>query len=127
VRYSQCRVRRFEGNFYFNPQPYSYEGPDTLGIRLNRKVSDFTSEYHSFILAYMKWRVKAWQAEHPEAPPPKQVILVERFFAIRSPQESRGWEGPYVVPVSRWIPELDAQKGAPTLESFDFNEQRFTR
>jgi hypothetical protein len=130
VRLSQCRVRRYEGQFYFNPQPYNdpptrVENADQLGIRLNRRLRDFTSEYHDYVLAYMKWRMKAWQNENPDATPPKQIILVERFFSINGPKEPRGFDGPYTVPVARWVPELDAQKGAPKLETFDFNEQRF--
>ena len=129
VRLSQCRVRRYEGQFYFNPQPYHEpsrtEDADQLGIRLNRRVRDFTNEYHDYVLAYMKWRMKAWKYENPDATPPKQIILVERFFAIRAPNEPRGWEGPYTVPVARWVPELDAQKGATKLDTCDFNEHRF--
>jgi hypothetical protein len=127
MRFNNCRIRRFEGNFYFNPQPYSNENPDTLGIRLNRRISEFTSEYQSFILAYMRWRMKAWHKQNPGAPAPKQIILVERFYSIHSPKETKGWDGPYVVPVARWLPELDAVKGAPALETFDFNEHRFTK
>lgn len=127
VRYSQARVRRFEGNFYFNPQPYDYENADTLGQRLKRRVGEFTGEYNGFVLVYMKWHLQNWRRDNPGAPLPKQVILLERFFVIHSPKETRGWDGPYVIPVARWLPELDAQKGAPTLESYDFTEQRFSR
>jgi hypothetical protein len=117
IRVSQCRVRRFEGNFYFNTQPYSYEDADSLGQRLTKN--------QDFILAYMRWRLRAWQKDHPDVKAPTQVILVERFFSIHAPDEPRGWDGPYVVPVARWLPGQDALKGSSAAVAFDFNELRF--
>lgn len=129
IRYGKCRVRRYEGQFYFNPQPYDeparWENADALAVRLNRRVRDFTGEWHDYVLAYMKWRMKDWERENPGAAAPKQIILVERFFNIHAPGEPRGFDGPYTVPVARWVPAQDAQKGAPRLETFDFSEQRF--
>lgn len=125
LRVSKCRVRKFEGNFYFNPQPYDYENPEMLGSRLNNRVREFVNDYHDLALAYLKWRLKTWQAAHPDAPAPKQVILIQRFYRIHDPKEPRGLDGPYVVPMARWLPTRMPEAGFQVLEPFDFTEQRF--
>ena len=124
-RVGKCRVRKFEGNFYFNPQPYVNEAPADLGTRLNERMHKFLNEYHDFAFAYTKWRLKAWQAANPEAQPPSHVILLERFYRIHDPDEPRGWDGPYVVPMARWRPDQETKAGIYALEPFNFNEHRF--
>lgn len=122
-RVSHCRVRKFEGNFYVNPQPYPNEGPDGLATRLTARMREFTDDYNDLAVSYLRWRLKTWQANHPDEPAPRQVILVERFFRLHGPKEdTRGWDGPYVVPIARWLPEgINPDR----LEPFDFGEQRF--
>ncbi len=125
VRCTNCRIRKYESNFYFNPSPWPDELPDQLGTRLYERMGKISWDYHDITLAYLKYRVREWQHQHTDAAPPKQVIMLFRYFRINGPDEARGWEGPYVVPVLRWLPERPAAKGARVLETYDFNQQRF--
>lgn len=125
LRLGNCRVRKFEGNFYINPQPYALEDADPLATRLTTRMREFATDYHDLAAAYLRWRLKSWQDAHPDSPAPTQVILLERFYRIHGPKEEPGWDGPYTVPMARWLPSPKARPGFYTLEQFDFTEQRF--
>lgn len=133
LRLGNCRVRRYDGQIYFNPQPYSKyddppnkpEPPETLAERLSRRTKRVLGDYHDPALAYLRWRLRAWEAENPDHAKPKQVLLMQRFYRIRGPDEPRGWDGPYTIPVARWQPETRIVNLANKLEPFDFTLHRF--
>ncbi|MSU80599.1 MAG: hypothetical protein EXS16_21235 [Gemmataceae bacterium] len=133
LRVGNCRVRRYDGQFYFNPQPYSKydqpkndpEPPATLAERMSRRTKRLLTDYHDPALEYLRWRLRAWEAENPGQPKPKQVLLMQRFYRIHGPTESRGWDGPYTLPIARWQPETRIVSLANKLEPFDFTQHRF--
>ena len=135
LRFGKCRVRRYEGQLYFDPGPYPYPGKDDepttyekkqdLTDRLNRRVKRLLTDYHDPALEYLKWRSKAWQRANPDREPPKQLILIERFYRIHGPLEERGWDGPLQIPVARWLPDGPRNENQNVLEPFDFTDQRF--
>ena len=128
LRFGKCRVRRYEGQLYFNPEPYEAESAKDLAERLNRRVHRLLGDYHDPALEYLKWRLKAWQRAHPDKAPPKQLILIERFYRIHPPkkeEDNRGWDGPLQIPVARWLTDGPRNENQYVLEPFDFAEQRF--
>ena len=135
LRVGKCRLRRYEGTFDMNLQPYRADGkewkedetPIALAERATRRVRSAVNDYHDPMLQYMKWRLRAWQEEHPGEESPKQVILFLRFYRIVPPQDdgSRRWEGPILWPIARWRPETRAKLGTWTLEPFDYIRQQF--
>ncbi len=125
LRTSNCRVRKFEGNLYVNPKPAQDEPPEDLAFRLNSRTREFLTDYHDLAAAYLRWRLKDWEARNVGIEGPKQVILLQRYFRIHDPDEPRGWDGPYVVPIARWLPEQAVQDGMYLLQPFDFGAQCF--
>jgi hypothetical protein len=126
-RVGNCRVRKYEGALYVDLKRRANETPDDLANRATRRVRKLVSDYHSHAqaLAYMKWRLHAWQNAHPGPPAPKQVILFERFYRIHGPDEERGWDRPILFPIARWQIDGPYAKAAYVLEYFDFQNQRF--
>ena len=124
LRLGNCRVRRYEGQLYLNPQPYDDESQNQLAERLTRRMRTLLTDYHDPALEYLKWRLKAWQSDNPDRPAPRQVVLLHRLYRIHGPTEATGWDGPYTIPLARWLP--DARPDGPqVLEPFDFSNQRF--
>ncbi len=134
-RVGKCRVRRYDGQFYFNPQPYGKfdeppsepEPPETLAERLSRRTKRLLRDYHDPALEYLRWRLRAWENENPGQAKPKQVLLVHRFYRIHGPDEQRGWDGPYTVPIARWQPDMRILSLANKLEPFDFTQSKFVQ
>jgi hypothetical protein len=130
IRFGKSRLRRYEGQFYLNPQPKDDETPDELASRLTKVVRDLQSDYHAPLVEYLKWKRAMWMKEHPDAPAPTQVILMHRLYRICEPKEGRGllephgWEGPLLVPMIRWQP-APPNDHTYLLEPFDFTDQRF--
>jgi hypothetical protein len=125
VRFGKLRLRKFEGQLYINPEPYDYETPADLAGRMTRRLRRFLNDSHDPAMAYLKWRLKGWQREHPDRPAPKQILLLERFYRIHPPDEPRGWDGPYLIPLARWQPNRRPPAEDYVLEAYDFTNQRF--
>jgi hypothetical protein len=126
IRVGKCRLRRYESQFYINPQPNENESPDDLAARLTRRMRRLINEYHDPTFAYVKWRHDTWKRDHPDEPAPKQVLLVHRLYRIHGPEEEPGWDGPLLIPMFRWQPDAKRSDNQYPLEAFDFTEQRFT-
>ncbi len=123
VKLGMVRVRRYEGEFYQNALPEDAEPREHAEKRMTGLMQDLLHSSHDLALAYMQTRLRAWRRAHPGEPPPKQVVLFERFYRIHDPDEAPGWDGPFLVPQARWRPRDD--KGKEALEPFDFSDQRF--
>lgn len=124
-RFDKCRLRRVEGQLYVNAQPNNNESPEDAAARLTRRIRKLAVDNHDAILAYMQWRLKTWQAAHPGQPAPKQVILLQRSYRIHDPDEARGWDGPMVLPLVRWLPKLQRSEHTYVLEAFDLTAKQF--
>ncbi len=126
IRFGNCRLRRYEGQFYLNLKPEKGEAADVYARRITERVSTFTSTWREPALAYMKWRLRDWQRANPDQPVPRQVMLFQRFYRMRDPEEvPRGWDGPILFPIARWQPFPDDLDALRSLEPFDYKEQRF--
>jgi hypothetical protein len=125
-RIGKCRLRRYETPFYVNSQAQAKETPADTSSRMTRSSLYLANEYRELTLAYLQWRMNAWQREHSHEPAPKQVLLCERSYRIHDPDEPPGWDGPSLVPLIRWRPALDRPDEFRSLETFDFTERRFT-
>jgi hypothetical protein len=74
--------------------------------------------------AYMKWRYELWRDEHPDVPPPQEVLFYHRVYPtaphdaawVRSPPEER--------PIARWRPGQEVAGFAP-LEAYDPRKQAY--
>jgi hypothetical protein len=123
IRFGQCRLRRYEGTFDIHPKRLDGESREHLAARLTESVRDLANKYHGPVIAYLKWRRDRWVRDHPGEPAPKQAFLVHRLYRIHGPDEqTRGWDGPFVVPMVRWQPEAERHD---LLEAFDFSDQQF--
>jgi hypothetical protein len=126
VKIGKARIRRYEGLFYMDALPNKDEPREEAEGRLTRRMRRLLTDAHDPVLHYLQWRLKAWQRLHPDTPPPRQVLLCERFYRIHDPdEEPRGWDGPFLVPQARWLPEAQPAEGNYVIEPFDFSEQRF--
>lgn len=136
-QFGKMRVRKYEGEFYMDVGPYPDEPREIAEGRLTRRMKTLITDSHDPAKRYLQWRLKAWQREHPGEAPPRQAILLERYYRIHGPKlegegaernivmEDVGWDGPFLVPQARWLVGAEEKKGRYVVEPFDFSDQRF--
>lgn len=73
-------------------------------------------------LAYLRWRWAEFRREHPELPPPTELILQLRVYPIPAPGTPWQWQEPLVRPLARWRPDSN---NAMPLEAYDPVKRRF--
>ncbi len=122
-RVGKCRLRRCEGQLYQSVLPRPEETPTEAASRVTANVKQMSDDYQELVLAYLQWRVDAWQREHSGEPAPREIILCQRTYRIHGPDEEHGWDGPRLVPLCRWR----RTEVVRVLEPFDFTEERFRR
>lgn len=135
LRLGKCRLRRYEGMLYvstqpqvlLNVEPHRVEKQDEAAVRVTDAAKQFLNGYKELALTYMQWRLKEWKRSHPDEQAPTQIILCQRFYRIHDPDETVGWDGPFLVPLIRWRPTEDRPDGFRSLQTFDFTLLRFTR
>jgi hypothetical protein len=92
VRLGNFRLRRYEGS---------------VGVSLRADgTAAFVAQEWDVIQAYLRWRLQAYLARHPDRPCPRQVILYRYHYDIPEPGSDGpfAWDGPENVPVARWRP-----------------------
>jgi len=76
--------------------------------------------------AYLGWRVTQFEHEHPDAPPPKQVILSMRIYpTLRPDQPNWTWRGPTEQALARWRPDAPPSSDYLPVEMCDPVSGRF--
>jgi hypothetical protein len=81
---------------------------------------EFARDGHRHTLAWLKWRLKAFQKSHPDRGEPGEVILKFRYIPTPLPSEPRGWAKPaFERPFARWNPAAPPQPGVLPLEGYD--------
>jgi len=77
------------------------------------------------MLAYMRWRYDVWRAEHPDAPPPDEVLFFHRVYP--TPAHDAAWTraAPEERPIARWRPRHDVAPGFAPLEAYDPRQGAF--
>jgi hypothetical protein len=108
--------------FLYWTEDYFDSEPDGWSYAINDRVR---RQWKS-IRAYLRWRLDRFQQEHPELPPPKQVVLSIRLY--RCPginQQPIVWRGPTDLPLARWQPEATPPPGHLMIEAYDPLTRRF--
>lgn len=114
------RLFHYEMNVEITYRPYDEQFMKTPQRYLQR-----AQERWPAVLAYLKWRLGQWQAEHPEAPPPSEVVLFSRSYT--TPPPGAAWErtAPVNRDVFRWRPGAVPAAGFAPLEVYDPRRKGF--
>ena len=130
TRLGRFRLRRFES--YLIPYLTRRDGeapetPETARVRWADAIRTHVSKNADALFLYLQWRLNAYRERHPERPDPRQVILVERIFAIAPPDDDTGerWRGPTTLPIARWRPHADVPKDCRPIERYNPVTERF--
>jgi hypothetical protein len=125
-RIGMFRLRRYEGNVALILRPWSGETHTETTERWQRQIKKHVNKYGDVTHAYMRWRWEQYRQEHPNLPPPRQVILAVRRYTIADRKEAPPyWNGPFVNLVARWQPHLSWSADNGPLEAYNPIRQRF--
>lgn len=107
LRLGNSRLRKYESNIAVYVKREKGESEKEVNERWARAIKKLFVKQWDTMQAYMNWRWRLWKEDNPEAPTPRQIILVERCYWIPPPgDEPFAWDGPYTVTVARWQPEV---------------------
>lgn len=127
VRLTGTNMRAFNYNWRLGSPLLNWGMLDQLEMTFWRLgLHDFLRRQHRPTLAYLRWRLRQFQEQHPGVPLPEQVVLSERLERPPPPQS-----GPVAAPTAvvqpwvRWHPGQPARPGSLDLEMFDPVTQRF--
>jgi hypothetical protein len=125
-RVGNFRLRRLEGNLSLVFRQKEEETPAAAADRWRDSITELLHENGNMVQAYLGWRWASYRQSHPEAPPPKQLILIMRRYAIVAPAKAPPyWQGPFTVPVARLQPDVQWIEGHSPLEMYNPVSQRF--
>ena len=122
LRFGGFRRRRidaqFEAKYHRDGQPREH-----FAELWEQQIRNLMSAEYKATLAFLRWRLAHFRREHPELPPPVQVILRVQTFAIPEPPGPRpwGWIEEEPIPLARWLPQKHADElefYRPTLDRF---------
>ena len=121
------RLRRYESTLDVAPapgKPFDPRGADWAAA-IERDVRDRAGP----MLADLRWRLAAFRREHPELPPPTQVVLCVRLHRVPPPPGPSPWRWDFLgqYPVSRWLPGAAAPPGYLPVEMYDPAGDGFVR
>jgi hypothetical protein len=74
--------------------------------------------------AYLRYRLQQFAREHPELPPPDEVVFSIWVERLPMPPESGG-SVVFEQPLARWRPQAPPRADALPIEVFDVIEQQF--
>src|SRR5262249_19371259 len=86
-RVGSFRLRRLEGNLTLILRQIDDETPTEAAERWRGRIAEFLERDGEVVQAYLRWRWASYRKAHPEAPPPKQLILIMRRYAIVAPEK----------------------------------------
>jgi hypothetical protein len=133
-RLGRFRLRRFEGNVSFILARRDRQVEELADV-WREKIEDHLRREADCLRAFLRWRMEAFQAQHPELPPPKQVVLGLRLYRIPAPPGPEPWDwqpvygedasGPMAQPVLRWLPGAEPGPDYYPLEMYNPVMHRF--
>jgi hypothetical protein len=125
-RVGNFRLRRLECNLAVVLAQGDGETPAEAAKRWRERIYKLLNKEAAPVQAYLHWRWDSYRKAHPEAPPPKQLILVMRRYAIVAPEKAPPyWRGPFTVPVARVQPDAPWVEDHSPLEMYNPVTQRF--
>jgi hypothetical protein len=90
-----------------------------------RRMAEHVRDRWPALRAYLRWRLRQFQAEHPETPA-RQLVLSVRRYRTPPPGDTSGvWTGPSERPLLRWTPDEVAAPGCLPVEMCDPVTGRF--
>ncbi len=131
VRTGLFRLRRLESRLALSLIAPEDQQPEERFEDWSKSITEHVQEYGGLMHGYLRWRLAVWQARNPGSPPPRQVILLDRAFRIRTldpedvPLEGSPWIGPYTLPLARWQLHAVWDDEHGPLERYDLVQQRF--
>jgi hypothetical protein len=87
--------------------------------RFRKEQTAYLQEVAPPARAYLAWRLRGYQAEHPNAEPPRAMVLLMRVYLTPPPYAPFQRKPPEDLPLARWVP------GTAALERYDFPTGRF--
>jgi hypothetical protein len=105
-RLGKFRLRKYESYLDVILRQYEKETPEEAVEHWQGKIRELVKDQSATIPAYLKLRYRQYAEEHPDRPPPRQVILLVRRYTIPEPEDySEDWyHHRKTVPVARWRP-----------------------
>jgi hypothetical protein len=127
VRFGHFRLRRYEQNLpaYLRTGD---EPRDKYADDWRAKIQRHVRNEEPLLLAYLRWKLRRYQAEHPDEPEPVQIVLWERMYRIPPPDQAPQpwtWTGPESRPLLRWRPAVTPPAGHRLLEPYNPVLDRF--
>jgi hypothetical protein len=106
LRVGGFRLRRYESYLILYLSPRSDETEAETRERWAGSIRDHVAANADKLYAFLKWRLTVYQQRHPDRPTPRQVVLLERGFAMLPPEDESGrcWRDLETVPLVRWQP-----------------------
>ena len=120
-RFGNFRLRRFENNFVLYLRPWEQETPRETVERLRQRIKDQVSESAEMLAEYLRFRLR----QKGEAPPRQVILLMRRYSLVGPDGGAKFLEGPFTMPVARWLPHADRGADPPKLDYFNPVTQRF--
>jgi hypothetical protein len=112
VRFRGFRFRKFEASV--TPEWYNWTDRNAMfgdgDLEENQQPAAMVFQEAPRMFAYLRWRVAAFCREHPELPPPSQVVLWEHGYRIPEPPGPQPWRWEYLGEerIGRWLPNQEA-------------------
>jgi hypothetical protein len=112
-RVGRFRLRKYESNLDVILREDDDETEAETRERWRKRIRGKVEREWDTIPAYLKLRCRAYLAEHPDRPRPRQVILLVRQYTIPAPGEfSRDWyRAPRSMKMARWQPGVSFDSG----------------
>src|SRR5262249_31352666 len=126
LRIGKNRLRKYETNVEAYLSVEKNAATEAMLPSWRAKIqAKFNNKWdRDLALVYMRWRVNKYLAEHPDQDMPKQVILWMRVYRVPDPEEVPKFDGPYNVPIARWLPGGKVKNHSP-IEPYDPVSKRF--
>src|SRR5262249_48226418 len=125
VRFGNCRTRRAESPLetYFTRDDKPRE--ECLA-EWDETASDKVRKRGNYLMVFLRYKLRKFREEHPDWPPPRQVILCSRTWRIPGPNvRPWDWVEESDEPVARWRPLRHPGGTEADLEVYIHTEGRF--
>ncbi len=129
-RIGHFRLRRYESNLDLTLSSHDDQVDDRRVDGWRRQIEDKVRADWPSMLAYLRWRLAAFERRQADLPPPTQVILLVRVYSIPPPDEPAPlgfWPPPDERRLARWLPGTAEPAGYLPLEMYNPVVGRFER